>query len=98
VAAYHVLEHVYHPAERLRAVRRMLVPGGVIHLQVPNHASLTRRLTGRAWASVMFPQHVYSKSSFTQRRRVERRGRRELPRFSAASLFASVPLRETAFP
>ncbi|HEU0298001.1 MAG TPA: class I SAM-dependent methyltransferase [Longimicrobium sp.] len=59
VAAYHVLEHVYHPAEWLRAVRRMLAPGGVIHLQVPNHASLTRRLTGRAWASVMFPQHVY---------------------------------------
>lgn len=59
VAAYHVLEHVYHPAEWLRAVRRMLAPGGALHLQVPNHASLTRRLTGRAWASVMFPQHVY---------------------------------------
>ena len=59
VAAYHVLEHVYRPAEWLRAVRAMLVPGGVIHLQVPNHGSLTRRLTGPAWASLMFPQHVY---------------------------------------
>jgi SAM-dependent methyltransferase len=58
-AAYHVLEHVYHPAEWLRAVRRMLAPRGVLHLQLPNHASLTRRLTGAAWASLMFPQHVY---------------------------------------
>lgn len=59
VAAYHVLEHVYRPAEWLAAVRGMLGPGGVLHLQVPNHASLTRRLTGPAWASLMFPQHVY---------------------------------------
>jgi 2-polyprenyl-3-methyl-5-hydroxy-6-metoxy-1,4-benzoquinol methylase len=59
VAAYHVLEHVYRPAEWLAAVRRMLGPGGVLHLQVPNQGSLTRRLTGPAWASVMFPQHVY---------------------------------------
>lgn len=58
-AAYHVLEHVYHPARWLAAVRRMLGPGGTLHLQVPNHGSLTRRLTGAAWASVMFPQHVY---------------------------------------
>jgi SAM-dependent methyltransferase len=58
-AAYHVLEHVYRPAEWLGAVRRMLGPGGTLHLQVPNHGSLTRRLTGPAWASVMFPQHVY---------------------------------------
>lgn len=58
-AAYHVLEHVYRPAEWLAAVRRMLGPGGILHLQVPNQGSLTRRLTGPAWASVMFPQHVY---------------------------------------
>lgn len=58
-AAYHVLEHVYRPAEWLAAVRAMLEPGGVLHLQVPNYGSLSRRLTGPAWASLMFPQHVY---------------------------------------
>jgi len=58
VAAYHVLEHVYRPAEWLASVRGMLEPGGILHLQVPNHGSLTRRLTGAAWASLMFPQHV----------------------------------------
>jgi 2-polyprenyl-3-methyl-5-hydroxy-6-metoxy-1,4-benzoquinol methylase len=59
VAAYHVLEHVYEPAAWLATVRAMLEPGGILHLQVPNHASLTRRATGLAWASLMFPQHVY---------------------------------------
>lgn len=59
IAAYHVLEHVYHPARWLRGVRRLLAADGVLHLQVPNFASLTRRLTGAAWASLMFPQHVY---------------------------------------
>jgi hypothetical protein len=28
-------------------------------LQVPNYGSLTRRLTGAAWASLVFPQHTY---------------------------------------
>lgn len=59
VAAYHVLEHVYEPGAWLAAVRGLLGPGGIVHLQVPNHDSLTRRLTGPAWASLMFPQHVY---------------------------------------
>lgn len=59
VAAYHVLEHVYHPADWLRAVRGMTETGGWLHLQVPNYASVTRRLSGHAWASMMFPQHVY---------------------------------------
>lgn len=59
VAAYHVLEHVYQPAAWLRAVRALLDEEGILHLQVPNFASWTRRLSGVAWASLMFPQHVY---------------------------------------
>ena len=59
ITAYHVLEHVYRPAAWLRAVRGMMEPGGVLHLQVPNHASLTRVMTGAAWASMLFPQHVW---------------------------------------
>lgn len=59
VAAYHVLEHVYRPAAWLAAVRGLLAADGILHLQVPNHGSLSRRLTGPAWASLMFPQHVY---------------------------------------
>jgi hypothetical protein len=59
VAAYHVLEHVYHPATWLQTVKNLLEPGGLLHLQVPNGASLTRRVSGPAWSSWVFPQHVY---------------------------------------
>lgn len=59
VAAYHVLEHVYHPAAWLQHVRRLLEPDGLLHLQVPNGASLTRRFSGDVWPALVFPQHVY---------------------------------------
>jgi SAM-dependent methyltransferase len=59
VGAYHVFEHVYWPAAWLRAIRRLLTPDGLLHLQLPNRASLTARLTGRAWMAYTFPQHVY---------------------------------------
>jgi 2-polyprenyl-3-methyl-5-hydroxy-6-metoxy-1,4-benzoquinol methylase len=59
VAAYHVLEHVYRPEEWLLGVRKLVEPQGLLHLQVPNWASLTHALTGIAWSSMTFPQHVY---------------------------------------
>jgi SAM-dependent methyltransferase len=59
VGAYHVLEHLYQPAAWMAAVRDLLAADGVLHLQVPNWASVTRVLTGAAWASLVFPQHVY---------------------------------------
>ena len=59
VAAYHVLEHVYRPAEWLVQVRKLVEPRGLLHLQVPNWDSLTHALTGLGWSSMTFPQHVY---------------------------------------
>lgn len=59
VGAYHVLEHVYHPVAWLQGVRRILTPKGLLHLQVPNWAAITRLVSGTAWSSLTFPQHVY---------------------------------------
>lgn len=59
VGAYHVFEHIYHPAAWLRRVRDLIERGGLLHLQVPNGASLTRRLSRGMWAGLVFPQHVY---------------------------------------
>jgi 2-polyprenyl-3-methyl-5-hydroxy-6-metoxy-1,4-benzoquinol methylase len=59
VAAYHVFEHVYHPALWLERVRSIIEPRGLLHLQVPNGGSLTRQLTRQAWAGFVFPEHVY---------------------------------------
>ena len=55
VAAYHVFEHIYHPAAWLRSVHRLIEPRGLLHVQVPNGASLTptsvRRRVGVAGLS-----------------------------------------------
>jgi 2-polyprenyl-3-methyl-5-hydroxy-6-metoxy-1,4-benzoquinol methylase len=74
VGAYHVLEHVYHPAAWVRRVRGLVEPGGLLHLQVPNGASLTRHLTGRTWAGFVFPQHVYFYTPETLGSLLERSG------------------------
>jgi SAM-dependent methyltransferase len=74
VAAYHVLEHVYEPAAWLAEVRGLLPEHGLLHPQVPNWGSLTRKLTGAAWTSLVFPQHVYFYTPQTLRALLERGG------------------------
>ena len=74
VGAFHVLEHLYHPVEWLHAVGRMLEPAGLLHLQVPNHGSLIRLLTGSAWSAHAFPQHVYFYTPATLEVVLERTG------------------------
>ncbi|MER2600871.1 MAG: class I SAM-dependent methyltransferase, partial [Candidatus Competibacter phosphatis] len=51
----HVLEHVNQPVEFLQEVRRLLAPGGVTHIAVPNIACWEARLAG--WTSYE-PYHL----------------------------------------
>jgi 2-polyprenyl-3-methyl-5-hydroxy-6-metoxy-1,4-benzoquinol methylase len=74
VAAYHVFEHIYHPAAWLQRVIQFVEPDGLLHLQVPNAASLTRRLSGDVWAGLVFPQHVYFYEPRTLQRLLNRSG------------------------
>ena len=59
VGAYHVIEHVYEPAEWLTLLRTLVVKGGLLHLQTPNFGSLDFQLAGTSFAMLSFPQHVY---------------------------------------
>lgn len=74
VAAYHVFEHIYHPAGWLQRVIQFVEPGGLLHLQVPNAASLTRRLSGDVWSGLVFPEHVYFYEPRTLQRVLSRSG------------------------
>jgi 2-polyprenyl-3-methyl-5-hydroxy-6-metoxy-1,4-benzoquinol methylase len=54
-----VFEHVLHPEAILSQMRRLLRPGGVLFLAVPNMDSLSSRLQGRYWAWAAPPDHLY---------------------------------------
>ncbi len=58
VIATHVIEHVYHPHEFVRALLKYLRPGGCLLVAAPDMGSFWRKLMGRHWPSFKLPEHV----------------------------------------
>jgi len=58
VVFWHVLEHLRDPADQLAAASRLLLPGGVLIVAVPNAASLQARLFGEDWLALDPPRHL----------------------------------------
>ena len=58
VTLWDVLEHLHDPLASLRELRRILRPGGVIFLRVPNAASYVARWCGRYWSGYDLPRHM----------------------------------------
>ena len=59
VLMWHVLEHVQNPGEVLREAWRILKPGGVVIVAVPNYSSLQAKWSGAAWFHLDPPRHLY---------------------------------------
>jgi SAM-dependent methyltransferase len=55
----HVLEHLPSPRQSLEKARRLLRPGGLLWLEVPNAGSVERRLFRRYWWPWDLPRHLY---------------------------------------
>lgn len=53
----HSLEHVVDPVEALEQARRLLAPGGVMAIAVPNWSSWQRRLFRNRWFVLDLPRH-----------------------------------------
>ena len=58
VTLWDVLEHVHDPLATLHEVRRIVRPGGVLFVRVPNAASYVARLGGRYWSGYDMPRHM----------------------------------------
>lgn len=52
------LEHEHKPVELLTEAERVLQPGGIAIIKVPNFASINRRVMGSRWCGFRFPGHV----------------------------------------
>ncbi len=55
----HSLEHLPSPRRALEKAHRLLQPGGLLWIEVPNAASLERRIFGRHWFAWGLPEHLY---------------------------------------
>ncbi|MGI0013053.1 MAG: class I SAM-dependent methyltransferase [Nitrososphaera sp.] len=58
VIATHVIEHVYHPQDFVKALLKRLRPGGCLLIAAPDMGSLWRKLMGARWPSFKLPEHV----------------------------------------
>jgi SAM-dependent methyltransferase len=56
VSLFDVLEHLFDPLRTLRAARRLLRPGGILFMYVPNYDSASRLLMGKD-AHFIWPTH-----------------------------------------
>ena len=74
VTLYHCLEHTVDPVATLRVARRLLKPGGLLVVEVPNFGGLWRRVFGRFWFPLLVPQHLVHFERPTLRRAVVEAG------------------------
>ena len=58
VVMNHVLEHLYAPADTLRALKRAMQPGAVIDIATPNPVGLSSKTFGAHWFGLDAPRHI----------------------------------------
>lgn len=74
ITLYDTIEHLEDPVGTLREIRRLLAPGGLIHLVTPNVACPQARLLGRRWYHYKPGEHLYYFSPPTLRQAIEAAG------------------------
>lgn len=74
VLMMHVIEHVPDPADTLRAIFRLLKPGGMLVMETPRYDTLMFRLLGRRERSLACEGHIYFFTSRTLRALSEKAG------------------------
>lgn len=74
VTMFETLEHVYEPVRTLHEVRRILKPGGLVSIEVPNWDGWLRPLFGKSWIPLLLPTHLQHFSKATLERCAEEAG------------------------
>jgi 2-polyprenyl-3-methyl-5-hydroxy-6-metoxy-1,4-benzoquinol methylase len=59
ITLWHVIEHVHSLHQYLDQLRKILKPGGIIFIAVPNYTSYDADLYQEFWAAYDTPRHLY---------------------------------------
>lgn len=68
IRLYHVLEHVHNPSMHFKELKRILKPGGILIISVPNINSLNFKIFGKNWFPLDIPRHLFDFSEETLRK------------------------------
>jgi SAM-dependent methyltransferase len=74
IVFWHALEHLPRPGAAIAAAARLLKPGGVVAIAVPNNDSLQARAFGDEWLHLDLPRHLVHLSERSLRSRLEAEG------------------------
>jgi SAM-dependent methyltransferase len=74
VTLWHSLEHLHQPIDVLRNIRRLLAPGGICVLAVPNAGSPQARRDGASWFGYDVPRHLWHFTPATLTRLLDQTG------------------------
>lgn len=59
ITMWHVLEHVYHLQEQVKILSKLIKPGGLFVIALPNYKSFDAQHYGKFWAGYDVPRHLY---------------------------------------
>ena len=68
VVFWHSLEHLPSPGDAIRQAARLLLPGGVVVIAVPNNSSVQAQAFGDQWLHLDMPRHLAHLSTESLRR------------------------------
>ncbi len=74
ITMWHVIEHFSNPLTVLQEVRRILKPGGLLMLELPNFACPFASLFGQYWFPLEVPRHLYQFTPKTLAAMLEKAG------------------------
>ena len=74
ITLWHVLEHVHSLHEYIDQLKKILKPGGILFIAVPNYISYDAAMYKEFWAAYDVPRHLYHFSPIAMRKLLEQHG------------------------